>query len=139
MIITKEDVGKKVWSFKFGWGIIKYFNDGEAYPVLVDFVKTEEAYTSAGKEAERDEHPSIVWQEFEIPAAAFEKLRWRAEGAGRYYYISLCGGSFRTDETFEANTKFDNRLYESFNYYRTEVEAEKKLAEIRKVLKGNDE
>ena len=42
-------VGDKVFDYRYGWGIVDYNEDDSFYPVLVEFVEYEDAYTWDGR------------------------------------------------------------------------------------------
>lgn len=61
-----------------------------------------------------------------------EKIRWRAEKGEEYHFLSkgLTEGS-----ATETNVSFDKELWDSFNYFRTEEQAEEAVKRIKEVLR----
>lgn len=60
-----------------------------------------------------------------------EKIRWRAEKGEEYHFLSngLTEGS-----ATETNVSFDKELWDSFNYFRTEEQAEEAARRVKEVL-----
>lgn len=73
------EVGNRVWSSKHGWGRItkidksKVFNFIVASFLLPDNTPIEITYTFDGRESLFDLHPTLFWNEFNIPNEKEEK------------------------------------------------------------------
>lgn len=61
-----------------------------------------------------------------------EKIRWRAEKGQEYHFLSngLTEGS-----ATETNVSFDKELWDSFNYFRTEEQAEEAAERVKETLR----
>lgn len=61
-----------------------------------------------------------------------EKMRWRAEKGEKYHFLSkgLTEGS-----ATETNVSFDKELWDSFNYFRTEEQAEEAAKRVKETLR----
>lgn len=61
-----------------------------------------------------------------------EKMRWRAEKGEEYHFLSngLTEGS-----ATETNVSFDKELWDSFNYFRTEEQAEEAARRVKETLR----
>lgn len=63
MKITKNDINKNVWHFRFGWGKIKKIELKNEHPICVYFKDgTVLEFTTSGKYVESDVNPSIFWK-----------------------------------------------------------------------------
>ena len=61
-----------------------------------------------------------------------EKMRWRAEKGNDYYFIdSFC--YLRQD--YENSQLMDDRIYNSYNYFRTEEQAEEAAKRVKETLR----
>ena len=78
-MFSKAKVGDKVWSFRWGFGIIEYVTYGD-FPIGVQFdndkTKNTATYTTNGK-YRRDEAQDLFWDEvkFEIPKQPKRKVK----------------------------------------------------------------
>ena len=73
---SKAKAGDKVWSYKYGWLTIRSINCPLflEYPIeAVTNSGLRTSYTVEGKAHISDIHPTLFWNEFEIPEEAFEK------------------------------------------------------------------
>ena len=63
--------GDKVWSIRFGWGVVKEVNHDECYGLIVSFQHAVSymhiRFTFDGCEAHNDIYPTLFWNEFHIP------------------------------------------------------------------------
>ncbi|MBA7489012.1 MAG: hypothetical protein HG422_08320 [Prevotella sp.] len=61
-----------------------------------------------------------------------EEIRWRAEKGEEYHFLSngLTEGS-----ATETNVSFDKELWDSFNYFRTEEQAEEAARRVKETLR----
>jgi len=61
-----------------------------------------------------------------------ENIRWRAEKGQEYHFLSngLTEGS-----ATETNVSFDKELWDSFNYFRTEEQAEEAARRVKETLR----
>jgi len=65
------------------------------------------------------------------PALIVQRERWRAEEGGGYWFIDL---SFVTQTTVDWRKVIDDRLYESGNYFRSQMVAERAAEVMKKSL-----
>ena len=63
-----------------------------------------------------------------------ERERWRAEHLGYYYFIC---SELTARKSCESNDRYDNIRYDSGNYFKTIEEAERKVSQIKEILKGD--
>lgn len=61
-------VGDNVWDSRKGWGIVDEVEHSSDYPIRVDFCEGYDSYTWDGYYNERDENPSLFWDEIELKA-----------------------------------------------------------------------
>ena len=61
-----------------------------------------------------------------------EKIRWREENYGDYYFIDVNLTVKSLDDTYST---FDNKLWDAFNYFKTEEQAEEAARRVREVLR----
>lgn len=61
-----------------------------------------------------------------------EKVRWRAKRHETYYSVHMCLSMVNTIETYKS---FDNKLWDNFNYFRTEEQAEEAVKRVRETLR----
>lgn len=77
MNITKDDVGRRVWSFEFGWCTLIEVSDQEygAY-IALDFRQGKEIYTKTGQYF-LGQKQTLFWDEikFEIPPKPKRKVK----------------------------------------------------------------
>ena len=69
-------VGDKVWSYRVGWLTIRsiVYSPFPEYTIeAIDSIGLITSYTTEGKERICDIHPTLFWNEFEIPNEAFKK------------------------------------------------------------------
>ena len=60
------------------------------------------------------------------------KTPWRPQENEKYYFITSCG---TVDDTYNYNSRVDKESFDFGNCFKTEEEAEKKVVEIRRILK----
>ena len=106
--IVLADDAEKRW----GNGILRHATDEEK---LLLFDKMEEQGLRWNAEEKR-----------------VEKIRWRAEKGEEYHFLSngLTEGS-----ATETNVSFDKELWDSFNYFRTEEQAEEAARRVKETLR----
>lgn len=60
-----------------------------------------------------------------------EKIRWRAKEGGDYYFIDVDLTVKSIDDTYST---FDNKLWDTLNYFRTKEQAEEAAKRMKEVL-----
>lgn len=65
-----------------------------------------------------------------------ERVRWRAEKGGRYYYINSFGGLLIVGENKEARDYIDDNYYNDHNYFEAKALALDALKKVKDVLCG---
>lgn len=65
-----------------------------------------------------------------------EKIRWRAKKYENYYFVHMYLTAVDTIETYNS---FDNKLWDSFNYFRTEEQAEEAAKRVKETLRNYHE
>lgn len=61
--------------------------------------------------------------------------RWKPEWSEKFYYITHCDYFF-IDDSYWWEEKFNRKSYREHNCFRTKSEANAKLKEIKKILRG---
>ena len=61
-----------------------------------------------------------------------EKIRWRAKEGGDYYFIDIDLTVKSIDDTYST---FDNKLWDTLNYFRTKEQAEEAARRVRETLR----
>ena len=94
-------VGDKVWDSNLGWDEVINITYSDSYPIATGTT----SYTSEGFSFKEHKSPQLFWQEFEIPAHAFEKQKSKVkkyqvlfEYDGVYYTTSGRGNSYFSSE-----------------------------------------
>lgn len=72
-----------------------------------------------------------AWQEWK---EARKPKRWRAKKYQGYYYIDIIGGRIVTKYDTDEREEPDNNKYDSYNYFRTEEEAQQAAEVVRETL-----
>jgi len=64
MKITKDDIGRRVWCFLYGWGTIEEVNGADMmpYPVEVSFSMGSRSYDIGGRSFIKS-NPTLFWDE----------------------------------------------------------------------------
>lgn len=60
-------VGDRVWSTKYGHGIITAINEESSYPIGVQFSNDYGSFTRSGYNLGTDAYPELFWNEFKFP------------------------------------------------------------------------
>lgn len=63
------------------------------------------------------------------------KVKWRAEEGGTYYFIDQESGKFEICEHADTRHYVDSEFHESNNYFKTWAEAEEALGKILEIFK----
>lgn len=102
MNIKKEDIGRKVWDFNYGWGEIVNFSNGQ-HPVDVKFIKYQATYVIGGREFET-RNQSLFWDElkFDIPEKPKIMVKKTVEAWANVYP----GGDIRCTYTNKRDADF---------------------------------
>lgn len=95
-------VGDKVWDVRFGWSEVVFLHKGSSFPIQTNF----SSYLESGKGYEEHKSPSLFWQEFEIPANAYEKPKEKVKKYVVVYQkddgvFETSGGFFESLEEFD--------------------------------------
>jgi hypothetical protein len=76
-MFENAQIGDRVWSLRYGWGIIKHIRPNTKRVLEVFFSinvnSTLADFTTDGKRSVWDLHPELFWNEFKIPPEAFIK------------------------------------------------------------------
>ena len=101
MLITKDDVGARVWSFSYGWGVIHSLKETNSpYPVIVDF-KNENSlsFTFDGKAYEEDDRASIFWEEIKFTEPPKPKVKKKVKIEG---WVNIYGADNTSKYVYES-------------------------------------
>lgn len=94
-------VGDKVWNSLRGWVEVKYITDGN-WPIKT----SEMSYDNKGFSSYSSKFPSLFWQEFTIPAHAFEKPKDKVK---KYLVLYEYGGLYHTTATNTLGTYYSSK------------------------------
>lgn len=95
-------VGDKVWDSLKGWCNVITISVGTDYQIRTN----NRCYTNVGLDYIEDKSPRLFWQEFEIPAHAFEKPKVMV----KYYQVLFeINGSYFTTANWRENNYFASK------------------------------
>lgn len=95
-------VGDKVWDFLSGWSEVVTLGKNSFFPINTNITN----YSSEGMHALSQKFPRLFWQEFEIPAHAFEKQKVMVK---KYFVLFKCNGEYNTTSNWRENNRFKSK------------------------------
>ena len=117
-------------NYKDAWRFNAHYND--EYETNTDF--NNRAFRHATEEEkqlpfDKMKEQGLRWNAEEKKV---EKIRWRAEKGGEFYYF---GNNFKVFLNTEHNTWLEDAIYNTFNYFRTREQAEKAAEVVKEALR----
>jgi len=124
---TKEDIGKKVYCLRNGWGIIIAFADKVKYPVIVRFTRDgegcTEVYTVGGHYLAGDVNSSIFWGEVKIIPPPKPKQKTKKE-------ITLYQYTYKGRSEVIYQTHWSTEPFRLFHYALLNTETKTVIIEV---------
>ena len=126
------NIGDKVWDFLSGWSEVVTLGKTSFFPIHTNITN----YSSEGMHTLSQKFPRLFWQEFEIPAHAFEKPKPKVkkylvlyegvgEGEDGFYTTQNWGKKYylSKDEFYKANSGLPYNFISLIIESEIEVEA----------------
>ena len=117
------NIGDEVWDSIFGWATVVEICEASIYQIET----TINIYTREGLLENYNKYPQLFWQEFEIPAHAFEKPKSKVkkyqvlfEGNGNYFTT----GTWREKNYLTNRKEFDKANNKGFKFISLIIESE---------------
>ena len=124
---TKEDIGKKVYCIRNGWGIMKALTGGTKYPFIARFARNgegwTEAYTAEGCYMTGDENPILFWDEVKIIPPPRPKQKTKKE-------ITLYQYTYRGRSEVIHQTHWSTEPFRLFHYALLNTETKTVIIEV---------
>lgn len=127
-IFKREDDGGKQ-KFYIGidfWNILRTFNDDEYYNARQLHHATEEEKQLL---FDKMREQGLKWNAEE---KRVEKIRWRSKKGENYYFFDA---KLLVRSIDEAYSTFDNEVWDAFNHFRKEEQAEEAAKRVKEVLR----
>ena len=96
------NIGDKVWSNIYGWDEVVSFCKESILLIRTNSC----VYDINGRYNTICKYPNLFWQEFDIPAHAFEKPKVMVK---KYFVLFKCNGEYNTTSNWRENNRFKSK------------------------------